>query len=484
MSGRRFCAALCAAALGISVLALSPSRGGMADALVPLPEYVTFIRDGALEQALAGSDSATVLVDPASLPAEDPGFTAPLVVAAHWWAPDGTHVLVGARSTATGEQRLFICGNDGLNPVQVTAGGGVFRGRGETPGALWDCPESAWSPDGQQLALTVLAEGAPAFGDIYVVGLDGTGELVGSGVEPAWSPDGARIAYVRAVPEATDLDSARPYVTVGTIGGGSVDLGLGREPLFSPDGAEVLYRTWTDSGGEGGDPEQLAIAPADGGAERLLTAYGPDDDMGGPSDILDHRFSPDGSKVYFLQGRRSDSRYVFEVAADGSSPEPVVVSGLATEFCLSLDGSHVIYTGGSIEEASWQTRQQVYSRGLEMDVEVQLSPTMLADYTCSNLSVSNQNRYVAFDAMILPVGELPGSATTREVWVASIDGAYVRRCAENASGVASQPAWTPVVDGNGALEGDAETDSSGTSFWDRIGDAIAGFFRWLAGLFD
>ncbi|MDO8848743.1 MAG: hypothetical protein Q7W51_10205 [Coriobacteriia bacterium] len=450
-----------------------------APALVPLPEHVTFVHNGALERVLAGDDQATVLVDPAALPAEDPGFSAPLEVIAHWWAPDGTHVLVGVESTVTGARQLFICDQNGGSPVAVDAASGLFLERGGVAGELWDNPLPLWSPDGQSIALTVF-DGDTPFGDIYVVGLDGTSELVGSGVEPAWSPDSARIAYARVVPGVMSLAEARPYVTVGTLGGGTVDLGTGRSPVFSPDGTEVLYRTWTESDGDAGDSEQLAIAPAAGGAERRLTAYGPMDDMGGPSAIFDHRFSPDGSTVYYLLGRRSDSRYVYGVAADGSSAAPVGVSGLATEYTLSLDGSLLIYAGGGVYEASFQTRQQIYARNLASCAEWQLTTGEIADFSCSNLSVSHQDRYVAFDAAIVPAGTLPGEATTREVWVATLDGSHAWRCATDAWDAASQPLYGTSVTGDTGTSDDV----AGNGFFEAIGDAIASFFEWLAGLFD
>ena len=135
-------------------------------------------------------------------------------------------------------------------------------------------------------------------------------------------------------------------------------------------------------------------------------------------------------------------QYVFEVAADGSYAEPVDVSGLATEYTLSLDGSRLVYTGGDVDEASYQTRQQVYARELASCAEWQLSPAELADYTCSNLSVSNQDRYIAFDAALVPAGGTLAEATSREVWVAALDGSHAWRCrAPRSSHCSPSPVW-------------------------------------------
>lgn len=462
------------------------ARPAEAPALVPLPEYVTFVHDGVLERVLAGDDEPTVLLDPSEL-ATDESFPSPLEVVAHWWAPDGTHVLAGVRSTVNGAQRLYILDNGGEERVPVSVAGGLFSSVGEVYRTRWSGPEPVWAPDGRSIALTVF-EGGAAFGDIYVVDLDGTGYLVGSGVEPSWSPDSTRIAYVRAVPGAASLDEARPYVSVGTLGGCSVDLGIGRAPVFSPDGDQVLYRTWSESGGEGGDPEQLAIATAEGGPERLLTAYGPMDDMGGPTAIYGHRFSPDGSRIYYLLGRRSDSRYVYELATDGSYAEPLKVSGLASEFTLSGDGSRLVYTGGDVYEASYQTRQQVYARDLASCAEWRLTPEDLAGSTCWNLSVSYEDRHVAFEAAMIPAGSIPASVAAHEVWTATLDGSHAWRCATEAWDAASQPRYGAaptdeiLADDQGPI--DDESGPSRTGFFQAIGNAIRAFFEWLAGLFD
>ncbi|MBN1192862.1 MAG: PD40 domain-containing protein [Coriobacteriia bacterium] len=482
------CRSLSALALCLALVVAIPIGRSSAAESVPLPEHVTFVHGGALEQTLAGDDAATVLVDPALLPAGEPGFEGPLEVVAHWWAPDGTHVLVGVSSTVTGARRLFICDHNGTDPVPVEVASGLFLERGDGGYQLWDNPVPAWSPDGQSLALTVF-DGDAAFGDIYVVSLEGVGELVGSGIEPAWSPDATQIAYTRAVAGATSVDDSRPYVVVGSLGGADSELGIGRAPLFSPDGTEVLYRTWSESAGEGGSSEQLVVTPVDGGATRQLTAYGPMDDMGGPAAILDYRYSPDGTRAYYLFGRRSDGRGVWEVAADGSSA-PVDASGLASEFVLSIDGTQLVYTRGEVYEASYQTRQQIYARDLASSAEWQLTGDELAGFACSNLSVSHQDRYVAFDAAVIPAGSLPGSATSREVWVATLDGSHAWRCAVDAWDVASQPMYSPSVAGDGGPPSEDDLDSmdddydpTRKGFFEMIGDAIAAFFDWLAGLF-
>jgi Tol biopolymer transport system component len=477
---RVIAAGITVAVVWVGVALCVPST---APALVPLPEYVSFVHQGVLERVLAGDDAPIVLVDPAELPADDAGFGAPLEVVAHWWAPDGKHVLVGVRSLSNGTQKLFICSDGGGERVAVSAAGGLFVPSGDVYRSQWGDPVPVWAPDGQSFALTVMEGGAP-FGDIYVVGLDGTGRIVGSGIEPAWSPDATQIAYVRAVPETTSLDEARPYVTVGTLDGGSIDLGIGREPVFSPDGSQVLYRTWTDSGGEGGDSEQLAIAPADGGSEQPLTSYGPMDDMGGPSAIFGHRFSPDGTKVYYLLGRRSDSRYVYEVAADGSYAAPVPVSGLASEFTLDNDGTRLVYTNGQVYEASYQTNQQVIVRDLASCAEWQLSPGELVDFTCSTLSVSHENRHVAFQAAVIPEGSVPASVDAHEVWTATLDGTHAWRCATDSWDAASVPRYGASTSGSGT--GDSGTTGGETraaGFFQAIAEAIGSFFRWLAGLF-
>ena len=459
-----------------------------AAALVPLPEYVTFVQDGALKQVSGGDTAAAVLVDPWSLPADGPEFAAPLEVVGHWWAPDGTHVAVGVRDASGESGRLFICDDNGASPVQVMAWEGTYWLDPAAP--EWTGPELVWSPDGSRLALTIF-EYEPVFGDIFAVELDGTASLVGAGVDPAWSPDGTYLAYTRAVAGAAEVDESQPYVGVGDVVSGEyVELGVGRMPVFSPDGSQVLYKTWVEDPGTGMAPEQLVVAPAAGGEGRMLTAFGPFDDLGAAAEIWSYQFSPDGSKAYFMLGRRSDWRYVWEVPTDGSG-EPVMVSGLATEFTLSPDGTRLVYTSGEIYDGNYQTRQQVYARDLASCAEWQLSPATVAAEACQAPSVSHRNRYVAFDVHVLTD---PGNRTSierRDVWIATLDGSHTWQVATGAYDAQCQPMYRFAgegedASGNGDDVGpmDDESDSSRTGVFARIGDAVASFFRWLAGLFD
>lgn len=442
-------------------------------ALVPVPEYVTFIHSGALEQMLAGDDRATVLVDPTTLPTDSMFMVPPLEVVGHQWSPDGTHLVVSAQSTATGFKRLYVCDHNGQNPVQV-----MIDGRTTV----------TWAPDGSRLAAVRYEDQSPD-GQLYLVELDGSSTMVGMGVDPAWSPDCSRIAYAQLPASFSSMGSSAPSVMVHTLGEDSVEIARGDAPSFSPDGDEVLYRAWSDPD-DSNSSRQLAIAPAGGGESRLLTDYGPMDDSGGPAQIVAHRWSPDGAKVYYLFGRRSDSQWVYEVAADGSYAEPVQVSGLATEYVLSLDGTRLVYTSGEVSEASFQTRQQVYARDLASCAEWQLTTEELADFTCSNLSVSNQDRYVAFEAALVPTGGVPADATTREVWVATLDGSHAWRCATDAWDVTSQPAYgTSARADDGVTDDDLgpmddDYDPTRRGFFQTIRDAIGAFFGWLAGLFD
>jgi serine/threonine protein kinase len=88
-------------------------------------------------------------------------------------------------SGRTGNNEIWICDSDGLNPVPITSFGGP------------DVGSPRWSPDSQQIAFDSLA---PGHRDIYIVGVDGgkprrlTGDNFDN-VRPSWSRDGRWIYF-------------------------------------------------------------------------------------------------------------------------------------------------------------------------------------------------------------------------------------------------------------------------------------------------
>jgi dipeptidyl aminopeptidase/acylaminoacyl peptidase len=159
--------------------------------------------------------------------------------------------------------------------------------------------------------------------------------------DPAWSPDGERIAFVsnRSLPEP-DLSQNTDIFVVAARAGEvprAVGTGPGRDdsPVFSPDGQWIAYVA-------GGDPKDmwygashLALAPAGGGAVRLLTAS-LDRNVARP------RFAADGRSVLFLL-EEGGNQHLARVSVEGGEVERVVGGEREVEaFDVAPDGRIVV----------------------------------------------------------------------------------------------------------------------------------------------
>ncbi|HEX5713403.1 MAG TPA: hypothetical protein VFX85_08835 [Solirubrobacterales bacterium] len=170
-----------------------------------------------------------------------------------------------------------------------------------------------WTPDGR------IAFGR--FGGVYVGNADGSGTPTvvpgGSGYSPTWSPDGKHIAV-----EAT---GAYPYEArlIRTDGSGFFDLAkpadLGTQFDWSPDGSRVVYVNDEISA-----EDQVWVAPADGSS--------PGNAVPMPAGwIVAHNpsFSPDGTRVAFNARNESlgGHEQILVGPADGSAAAVPITAG-------------------------------------------------------------------------------------------------------------------------------------------------------------
>ncbi len=120
--------------------------------------------------------------------------------------------------------------------------------------------------------------------------------------EPAWSPDSHFLAFTsnRSTPDPDrNFNSDIWVVTADNKDKGAhlaqitTNLGADRSPAWSPDGKWIAFVSQTDVKAIDYATHHLAIAPASGGEEKVLT-------LAFDRSVRRPRFSPDGRFIYFI----------------------------------------------------------------------------------------------------------------------------------------------------------------------------------------
>lgn len=432
-----------------------------AGALVPLPQYACFVKDGSLQRVLAGDTAPEILVDRRTLPEKGEAFTRPFSIVSYTWSADGTRLAMSVESGNSGTRRVFLANHNGDNLETI---GGTYLPLGDN---AIDSPVISLSPDGDEVAIVLSLLDSP-FGSIEMRDIE-TDRMtdIGKGIDVTFSPDGTKLLYVGAVDGVTTIEEKKPPIMVYDIETEEAEeIARGIKPRFSPDGTTVAYVTWDGDGSGLEAAQQLAVVGVDGTNPLLLTEYGPLDDMGGPSMIREFEFSEDGESLYFLLGRRSDSRGVWKVpVAGGIAPEQVVP--LAEEFALVPDGGVAHATGG-LTEGNYQTKMQVFVTPAGGGEPIALCPEELADSTCENVSVSPESGFVVFDAIA------PGGM--RSVWTNNVNGSGPALAADDAR----LPSWQPNLTGE---PDEARPQESQETTEAADSEEGGGFFAWISGIF-
>jgi Tol biopolymer transport system component/DNA-binding winged helix-turn-helix (wHTH) protein len=167
-------------------------------------------------------------------------------------SPDGKHIAF--ESQRSGNMEIWVCDEDGSNPVQVTSFGGPVTERPH------------WSPDSRSIVFHSRASGNT---ELYMVNMDG-GQLhrfstgTPNATYPVWARDGRWIYFATQGPGA--------IWKVPAEGGAAVQLTKeGRfDPMESVDGTRVFYVVDLYEGRK--LTNQIWSVPADGGEERYETA--------------------------------------------------------------------------------------------------------------------------------------------------------------------------------------------------------------------
>ncbi|MHB8791767.1 MAG: TolB family protein [Thermoleophilia bacterium] len=195
------------------------------------------------------------------------------------------------------------------------------------------------SPDGKEILYQVSPGGDGRFGDIYKVGLaeGSTPDCIReNGAYPAWSTDGRSIAFVRKSPAHDNQQT-----------------------------------------------DDVAVVSADdpGGIEEVITDHQQVVDTGGPLAVQNLEYSLDGGKyIYFMRGRRSDSRWLARVevatkqeedllAPPGSMPDALAEGGFSLFNVSQMEGRRALVSRGDLTGGDYQQNHLIYIRFLEPRLE-------------------------------------------------------------------------------------------------------------------
>ena len=160
-------------------------------------------------------------------------------------------------------------------------------------------------------------------------------------VDPAWSPDGKYLAFAsnRSKPDP----DATYAVNIWTVAADNKDKGANptqitkglagdHQPAWSPDGKWIAYSTQIDPKLFDYNTFHIAVAPASGGASKVLTTA-LDRNSNAP------HFSEDGQSIYFVVDDDGTQNVVQVRVADGKVTRPVSGRLFVEGFTVAKDGT-------------------------------------------------------------------------------------------------------------------------------------------------
>jgi Tol biopolymer transport system component len=210
------------------------------------------------------------------------------------WSPDGRSILALRRVSGEANNELVL----------ISTTDGSARVLRNVAAAWYMLTRARFSPDGRYVAFSLVGEGRPAHGDVYLMTADGRSEAVVAG-HPAedelleWTPDGSGLLFRSDRSGTWDIWSVRvaggkPQGEPGLL---KRDFGRYSKVLgVAPDGA-LYYRTTTPSG-------RLFVGEIDLESGKVLVPPAPATTRynGAPSRIT---WSPDGNRLLYVSFGRT-----------------------------------------------------------------------------------------------------------------------------------------------------------------------------------
>jgi TolB protein len=259
------------------------------------------------------------------------------------------------------------------------------------------------------------ASDASGTDDIVVMNPDGSGrDSLTTGpegdTEPAWSPDGRLLAFVRD--EAVHV--------VRADGSGLRRVTPGSSPAWAPDGVRLVLARETVRGAD------LYLIRSDGSGLRRLTRTAAAES--------EPEWSPDGRSIAFVRAARAGSAHVYVIRPGGGGVRRVT-SGPVEDLSptWSPDSRQLAF----VRDDELLGIPQVFvtsvrgGRARPLVEELELDPEATFE---SSPSWSPDGKRIVF---------VRGARLYSDLYVASVDGRYLRRMSDNAVDQVSdrQPSW-------------------------------------------
>ncbi|HEX8127745.1 MAG TPA: Calx-beta domain-containing protein [Pyrinomonadaceae bacterium] len=274
--------------------------------------------------------------------------------------------------------------------------------------------------------------------DIWVMNPDGSNPTnltpntaQSAEVSPAWSPDGAKLVFSRS----NSVTGESELFVMNADGSSQTKLPVvgAVSPVWSPDGTKFVYSSRRNN------VSDIYIANADGSGEVKLT-----DNAGSNSRPA---WSPDGSQIAFDSTSRPSGDGIYLMNADGSNQRRIVDTSVvkgAHSPKWSPDGSLIMFSGALFANPGPAKAYLVAPDG-------------------SNLtSVNGSGPY--YDPAWSPDGQRIVFRTHDElaadIGVVNLDGTGFNKFSPNTRIIDSQPAWQPLIGGEGKILFTSERDGN------------------------
>jgi len=308
------------------------------------------------------------------------------------WSPDAGSIL------ALRER------NKAIELTLISTADGSVRVLRSTASAWYMLTSASFSPDGRFVAFSLVREGSPPNGDVFLMTADGRNEVVVAGHPAedrllAWTPDGRSLLFLSDRSGTWDIwtvhitggkqqgepellkkdfgygakvlgfapDGSCYYRNVTRLGGlyeGAVDLETGKVlvppapvttrytgppslPTWSPDGNSLLYAAWRGK-------NILTIRSTATGEERFLSPR--------LREIYDISWAPDGHSV-LAYGMTEREGGVFRIDAETS--ETTKLAGAFRAPMLCPDGKTLVFMGEGAFSGGGEIRKRNLDTGEE-----------------------------------------------------------------------------------------------------------------------